>query len=79
MTLDEYSLNTWSAAYIEQAQTNIKEFPPPSPTKCGVSNDIMSLLALYAVTAKDKDTVKELWARRLFVPPSSRPRCFLTG
>jgi hypothetical protein len=60
MTLDEYSLNTWSAAYIEQAQTNIKEFPPPSPTKCGVSNDIMSLLALYAVTAKDKDTVKEL-------------------
>ena len=60
LKLDEYPLNTWSAAYIEQAQANIKEFPPPSPTECGVSNDIMSLLALYAVTAKDKDTVKEL-------------------
>ncbi|OAL44067.1 hypothetical protein IQ07DRAFT_522811 [Pyrenochaeta sp. DS3sAY3a] len=60
LTLDDYPLNTWSAAYIEQAQANIKEFPPPSPSKCGVSNDIMSLLALYAVTAKDPDTVKEL-------------------
>lgn len=60
LELDGYPLNTWSAAYIEQAQANIKKFPPPSPSKCGVSNDIMSLLALYAVTAKDKDTVREL-------------------
>ena len=60
MKLDDYPLNTWSAAYIEQAQANIKDFPPPSPSKCGVSNDIMALLALYAVTAKDADTVKEL-------------------
>ncbi|EMD84914.1 hypothetical protein COCHEDRAFT_119950 [Bipolaris maydis C5] len=60
LKLDGYPLNTWSAAYIEQAQTHIKEFPPPSPKKCGVSNDIMSLLALYAITAKDPDTVKEL-------------------
>lgn len=60
LKLDDYPLNTWSAAYIEQAQTHIKDFPPPSPSKCGVSNDIMSLLALYAVTAQDPDTVKEL-------------------
>jgi lantibiotic modifying enzyme len=60
LKLDDYPLNTWSAAYIEQAQAHIKEFPPPSPSKCGVSNDIMSLLALYAVTAHDPDTVKEL-------------------
>ncbi|KAL1603685.1 hypothetical protein SLS60_005274 [Paraconiothyrium brasiliense] len=60
MLLDEFPLNTWSAAYIEQAQTNIKKYKGPSPGKCGVSDDIMSLLALYAVTAKDPDTVKEL-------------------
>lgn len=60
LQLDDYPLNTWSAAYIEQAQANIKDFPAPSPSKCGVSNDIMSLLALYAVTAKDKDTAREL-------------------
>lgn len=60
MLLDEYPMNTWSAAYIEQAQANIKKYKGPSPSKCGVSDDIMALLALYAVTAKDPDTVKEL-------------------
>lgn len=60
LKLDEYPLITWSAAYIEQAQANIKKFPAPSPSKCGVSNDIMALLALYAVTAGDADTVREL-------------------
>lgn len=60
LTLAEFPMNTWSAAYIEQAQSHIKEYSGPSPTKCGVSDDIMSLLALYAVTAKDADTVKEL-------------------
>jgi lantibiotic modifying enzyme len=60
LTVEEFPLNTWSAAYIEQAQSHIKEYPGPSPSRCGVSDDIMSLLALYAVTAKDADTVKEL-------------------
>lgn len=60
LLLDDYPMNTWSAAYIEQAQSNIKKYKGPSPSKCGVSDDIMALLALYAVTAKDPDTVKEL-------------------
>ncbi|KAF2442406.1 hypothetical protein P171DRAFT_365089 [Karstenula rhodostoma CBS 690.94] len=60
LLLDDYPMNTWSAAYIEQAQANIKKYKGPSPSKCGVSDDIMALLALYAVTAKDPDTVKEL-------------------
>lgn len=60
LNLDEFPMNTWSAAYLEQAQSHIKEFKGPSPSKCGVSDDIMCLLALYAVTAKDTDTVKEL-------------------
>jgi lantibiotic modifying enzyme len=60
LLLDDYPMNTWSAAYIEQAQANIKKYKGPSPSKCGVSDDIMSLLALYAVTAKDPETAKEL-------------------
>lgn len=60
LLLDDFPLNTWSAAYIEQAQTNIKEYSGPSPSKCGISDDIMALLALYAATAKDSETVKEL-------------------
>ncbi|KAK7191698.1 hypothetical protein DPSP01_008075 [Paraphaeosphaeria sporulosa] len=60
LLLDDFPMNTWSAAYIEQAQANIKKYKGPSPSKCGVSDDIMALLALYAVTAKDPETVKEL-------------------
>ncbi len=60
MLLDDYPMNTWSAAYVEQAQSHIKQYKGPSPSKCGISDDIMSLLALYAITAKDPDTVKEL-------------------
>jgi lantibiotic modifying enzyme len=60
LTLDEFPLNTWSAAYIEQAQAHIKEYPGPKPSKCGVGDDIMSLLALYTATSKDPDTIKEL-------------------
>ncbi|KAF2750569.1 lanthionine synthetase C-like protein-like protein 1 [Sporormia fimetaria CBS 119925] len=60
LTVDEYPLNTWSAAYIEQAQKHFKDYPGPSASKCGVSDDVMCLLALYAVTAKDTDTAKEL-------------------
>ncbi|KAF2498455.1 hypothetical protein BU16DRAFT_294973 [Lophium mytilinum] len=62
LELDDYPLNTWSAAYIEQAQANMKEYPGPTVDKCGVSDDVMALLALYAVSAKDSETVKELCA-----------------
>ncbi|KAF2756621.1 hypothetical protein EJ05DRAFT_70527 [Pseudovirgaria hyperparasitica] len=60
LEIEDFPLTTWSAAYLEQAQANIKDYPGPSPEKCGVSDDIMALLALYAATAKDEDTVKEL-------------------
>jgi hypothetical protein len=60
LELDEYPMNTWSAAYLEQAQANMKSYPGPTVEKCGVTDDVMALLALYAVSAKDPDTVKEL-------------------
>lgn len=38
----------------------MKAYPGPTIDRCGISDDVMSLLALYAVSAKDPDTVKEL-------------------
>ncbi|KAF2146837.1 uncharacterized protein K452DRAFT_355275 [Aplosporella prunicola CBS 121167] len=60
MTIGEYALGSWFAAYIELAQKHMKQYPGPSASKCGVSDDIMSLLALGAASAKDKDMAKEL-------------------
>lgn len=60
LLIDEFPLNVWSAAYVEQAQTHIKAYPGPSLNKCGVNDDIMGLLALYAASAKDTETVTEL-------------------
>lgn len=60
LTVDDYSMNTWSAAYIEQAQANMKQYAGPTTAACGISDDIMALLALFAASAKDRDTVQEL-------------------
>jgi len=60
LTIDDYPMNTWSAAYIEQAQANMKQYPGPTVSGCGVSDDIMAILALFAASAKDTETVKEL-------------------
>ncbi|KAF2836228.1 lanthionine synthetase C-like protein-like protein 1 [Patellaria atrata CBS 101060] len=54
------TMGEWSAAYITHAQAFMKEYPGPSPAKCGISDDIMALLALGAASAKDADMAKEL-------------------
>ena len=60
LTIGDHPMNTWSAAYIERAQDNMKQYPGPTISECGVSDDIMALLALFAASAKDTETVKEL-------------------
>ena len=60
LELYELPLTAWSAAYLERAKAHIKQYPGPKPQRCGISDDIMSLLALYAATARDADTVREL-------------------
>jgi len=59
-TVESYSTGQFCAAYIKQAQDNIKDFPEPSPQNCGVANDILALLALGAASAKDRDMAGEL-------------------
>ncbi|KAF2088247.1 hypothetical protein K490DRAFT_64924 [Saccharata proteae CBS 121410] len=60
MLIGEYPLGSWSAAYAEAAQKHMKTYPGPTVDKCGVSDDIMALLALGAASAKDPDMVKDL-------------------
>jgi hypothetical protein len=60
LEVEEYPMTTWSAAYLEQAEANMKAYPGPTIDGCGITDDIMALLALYATSAKDPDTAKEL-------------------
>jgi hypothetical protein len=53
-------LGTWSAAYLKQAQDTIGDYPGPQPGKCGITDDILALLAIGAATSKDIDMVGNL-------------------
>jgi len=53
-------LGTWSAAYLKQAQDTIGDYPGPKPGKCGITDDILALLAIGAATSKDVDMVSNL-------------------
>jgi len=59
-TVESFSPGEFCAAYIKQAQDNIKSFGEPTPHDCGVHNDILALLALGAASAKDKEMAGEL-------------------
>ncbi|KAF2460043.1 hypothetical protein BDY21DRAFT_337265 [Lineolata rhizophorae] len=59
-TIANVPMGAWSAAYIKQAEDHMKMYPGPRPAKCGVSDDIMALLALGAASSKDPDLAEEL-------------------
>ncbi|KAK5256871.1 hypothetical protein BJ546DRAFT_983324 [Cryomyces antarcticus] len=59
-TIEEYPMGTWSAVYLKQAQDHMKEYSGPTTKRCGVSDDIMALLAIGAASAKDADMAQEL-------------------
>lgn len=58
--VDDVNLGTWFAVYLKQAQDAMKEYPGPRNDRCGVSDDIMALVALSAASAKDPDMAREL-------------------
>ncbi|QIW95878.1 hypothetical protein AMS68_001396 [Peltaster fructicola] len=53
-------LSVWATAYLKFAQDSMSKFPGPSPGKCGIMDDIMSLLAVGAATTKDIGMVEDL-------------------
>lgn len=60
MIIEDHALGTWSAAYLKQAQDNIQSYPGPRVGKCGISDDIMALLAIGAASSKDADMAANL-------------------
>lgn len=60
LEINEIPLGSWYAAYLKQAQDNIRQYGGPRADKCGIVEDIMALLALSAASAKDADMAREL-------------------
>jgi hypothetical protein len=53
-------LGIWAVAYLKRAKDEIKSYPGPDKERCGISTDIMCLVAIDAVMTRDKDMVREL-------------------
>ncbi|KAF2863379.1 hypothetical protein K470DRAFT_268188 [Piedraia hortae CBS 480.64] len=56
----DFKLGSWSAAYLKAAQDHIASYPGPRVGKCGIMDDILSLLAISAASSKDEDMVSNL-------------------
>jgi len=60
LVIEGNHMGAWAAAYLKQAQDNIKSYPGPEPGKCGITDDILSLLAISAASTKDADMAASL-------------------
>ncbi|KAK4550280.1 hypothetical protein LTR36_003247 [Oleoguttula mirabilis] len=60
LEIEGHGLGTWSSAYLKQAQDNIQSYPGPTVGKCGITDDIMALLAIGAASSKDVDMATNL-------------------
>lgn len=60
LVIEDKPMGEWCAAYLKQAQDNIKRFSGPRPDKCGIVEDIMAMIALSAASARDADMAREL-------------------
>ncbi|WPH02398.1 Hypothetical protein R9X50_00526100 [Acrodontium crateriforme] len=60
LKIEGQALGAWSAAYLKQAQDQIASFPGPTVGKCGITDDILALLAIGAASSKDLDMVNDL-------------------
>jgi lantibiotic modifying enzyme len=60
LVIEGEHMGAWAAAYLKQAQENIKSYPGPEVGKCGITDDILSLLAISAASTKDADLVASL-------------------
>jgi len=53
-------LGVWATAYLKSAQNHMKIYPGPTLDRCGVSDDIMAMVAIDAASTRDPDLVKDL-------------------
>lgn len=59
-TVDDRTLSSWSALYVQRAQECMADYPGPSPRRCGVAEDILCLLAMGAVSGRDAELAREV-------------------
>lgn len=59
-TIEDIPMGTWFAVYMKTAEDAFKQYPGPKKEKCGVSDDVLAMIALSAASAKDPDMALEL-------------------
>lgn len=55
LLINDTPLSALSSAYLKHAQDNIASYPGPTVGKCGLTDDILCLLAIGAASSKDAD------------------------
>jgi len=60
LEIDGYTLDTWAAQYLAHARNHMKEYPGPSMERCGISDDIMAMIAIEAASNRDPELIKDL-------------------
>ncbi|KAE9974698.1 hypothetical protein BLS_002943 [Venturia inaequalis] len=60
LEIEGYKLGIWAAQYLRHAQLHMKEYPGPDTQRCGVSDDIMAMIAIDAASTRDAELVKDL-------------------
>ena len=60
LKIDNISLTAWFDSYLETGTKIIGKSTGPSPDRCGIGDDMMSLLALKAASAKHPIVAKRL-------------------
>lgn len=60
LVIEGHALGTWSAAYLKLAQDKIATYSGPTVGACGITDDILALLAIGAASSKDVDMAANL-------------------
>lgn len=78
LVIEDHPLGTWSAAYLKYAQENIASYRGPAIGRCGITDDIMALLAIGAASSKDAEMAADLcdYATEAIDPNSGNEMCY---
>lgn len=58
--VDGLPIGQWTTAYLKTAQDHMASYPGPKAGRCGITDDVMCLLAIAAASSQDGDMVAEL-------------------
>jgi hypothetical protein len=58
--IQHLGLEVWAAAYLKRAKDAMMTYPGPNKERCGISTDIMCIVAIDAASTRDKAIVRDL-------------------